>query len=292
MQVKEILEHSTVFLKERDFPRSRWDSETLLSYLLKCEREELLLQGERKLQPKEIDIYRRLIMLRGKGKPIEYLTQHTEFFGLPFHVREGVLVPRPESEGLVEKALDWLKKQGENLSSLKVVDIGCGSGCIGLSLLHHLPKARLLSIDLSRKACEVTQENAQLLQLTERVRLLHKDIEATEASHLLSYGFNFPQIIVTNPPYLHTQDSEIQASVRRFEPALALFAEDAGYKKIKNWSLWAGKTLGRPGILLCEVGHQQSRETKAFLEKEKLFDRIEILQDLAGKERIVLAEKR
>ena len=249
MQVKEVLGHSTVFLKQRNFPRSRWDAETLLSYLLQCEREELLLQEDRELQPKEIDTYRQLIVLRGKGKPIEYLTQHTEFFGLPFRVQEGILVPRPESEGLVEEALRWIKgqeaQQGqgeqEKIPSLKVVDIGCGSGCIGLSLLHHLPQAQLLAIDLSRKACEVTQENAQLLHCAPRVRLLHRDIEKVEASHLLSYGFNFPQIIVTNPPYLHIRDPEIQKSVCRFEPSLALFAEEAGYKKIKNWSLWSGK---------------------------------------------------
>ena len=271
MQVKEIIERSTVFLKERNFPCSRQDAETLLSYLLQCEKEELLLQWDRELQPKEVDTYRQLIVLRGKGKPIEYLTQHTEFFGLPFRVREDLLVPRPESERLVEEALHWIKPKQKDLSFLKVIDLGCGSGCLGLSLLYHLPQARLLAIDLSRKACEVTQENAQLLQLTPKTRLLHRDIEKVEASHLLHYDFSFPQIIITNPPYLYIQDPDIQESVRRFEPSLALFAEDAGYKKIKNWSLWAGKTLGRPGLLLCEIGHQQGPETKIFLEESGFF---------------------
>ena len=295
MQIKEILQKSTLFFKERNFPSARLDAELLLSYLLQCEREDLLLQGERKLETKDVDAYRQLVALRGKGKPVEYLTQHTEFFSLPFRVREGVLVPRPESEGLVEEALRWvqiqLKLDSKLEQSLRIVDIGCGSGCIGLSLLHHLPQGRLLAVDLSRKACEVTHENAQLLQLSHRVQILHKDIEKVEANHLLEKSFNFPHIIVTNPPYLDSQDPAIQESVRSFEPALALFAADAGYRKIKSWSLWAGKTLARPGLLLCEVGHEQATSTKTFLEESGFFKNLQAIPDLAGKERIVLAEK-
>jgi release factor glutamine methyltransferase len=214
---------------------------------------------------------------RAKGVPLAYLSGHKGFYKYDFLVEPGVLVPRPETEIVVETALRRIE---ERASTHLMADLGSGSGCIGLSIASELTELLLWAVDVSAKACEVTRKNAIALGVMERVKIENSKVEEWKP------GLAF-DLIVANPPYICAKDTAIDPNVKKHEPHEALFAGEEGLEFVQGWAAWAYQHL-RPkgGIFISEIGAGQSRSVQDIFAKQG-FDQIQIERDLAGHERVI-----
>ena len=225
-------------------------------------------------------------------KPIQYIIGATEFYGLPFMVNENTLIPRPETEELV----DWIVAESRNSAtgSLKILDIGTGSGCIAISLAKNLPNAEVFALDVSEKALAVAKKNADTNKV--KVNFIQADIlkindlvEIPTSNFQLSTNFD---IIVSNPPYVrHLEKAEIKPNVLEYEPHLALFVEDSDalifYRKIAKL---AKENLAEKGKLFFEINQYLGKETLELLEKFG-FNSTELKKDIYGNDRMTRSEK-
>jgi release factor glutamine methyltransferase len=219
-----------------------------------------------------------VIERRAIGEPIQYITGETEFYGLPFRVTPDVLIPRPETEHLVEKAI----KLAARFLAPRIADIGTGSGCIAVALAHHLPNATITAIDLSASALAVARKNANRNKAA--IRFLEGDLLSPAAEE----QFN---LIVSNPPYVPTTDRDTLAvEVREHEPALALFAGPNGLDIYRRLILQAFACLAPGGFLLLEIGFGQSQAVAALLAASG-FRQIEFLPDLQSIPRVACAQR-
>jgi release factor glutamine methyltransferase len=225
-------------------------------------------------------------------KPIQYIIGATEFCGLPFLVNENTLIPRPETEELVE----WIVVESRKLATggLKILDIGTGSGCIAISLAKNLPNAEVFALDVSEKALAVAKKNAENNKVD--VKFVKADIlSVTNLNELPTSNFQLPNyfdIIVSNPPYVRNlEKAEIKPNVLEFEPHLALFVEDTDallfYRKIADL---ASKNLVKNGKLFFEINQYLGNETVELLEKFG-FNSIELKKDIYGNNRMTRSEK-
>jgi release factor glutamine methyltransferase len=225
-------------------------------------------------------------------KPIQYIIGATEFYGLPFLVNENTLIPRPETEELVE----WIVAESRNSAtgSLKILDIGTGSGCIAISLAKNLPNAEVFAVDVSEKALAVAKKNADTNKV--KVNFIQADIlKINDLVELPTSNFQLPthfDIIVSNPPYVrHLEKAEIKPNVLEHEPHLALFVEDTDallfYRKIVEL---AKENLVEKGKLFFEINQYLGKETLELLEKFG-FNSTELKKDIYGNDRMTRSEK-
>jgi release factor glutamine methyltransferase len=221
-------------------------------------------------------------------KPIQYIIGQTEFYGLPFFVNENTLIPRPETEELVEWIIVESSKSA--VGSLKILDIGTGSGCIAISLAKNLPNAEVFAVDVSEKALAVAKKNAEINKI--EVNFVNADIlSVTNLNELPTSNFQLPthfDIIVSNPPYVRNlEKAEIKPNVLEFEPHLALFVEDTDallfYRKIAHL---ASKNLSENGKLFFEINQYLGKETAELLE-DLGFKSIELKKDIYGNDRMI-----
>ena len=277
--VGELLKRATDILRERGSRSPRLDAELLLVYSLGLKnRVELYTNFDRPLTEEEVENYRQLIIRRAKGEPVAYITGKKEFYGFEFLVERGVLIPRPETELLVEAVYEFLKgKEG-----LTVVDVGTGSGCIVLTLCKLTGgKHSFFGTDISKKALEVARENRKRLGC-DKVQFLKGD--------LLS-PVDFPvDVVVSNPPYVPLNDKRLDREVLKFEPAVALFGGETGLEVIERLIAQVSEKLKPGGFIALEVGEGQSREVKSLLEFSG-FHSVNIIKDLSGIERVVTGVK-
>ncbi|UOF00335.1 peptide chain release factor N(5)-glutamine methyltransferase [Bdellovibrio reynosensis] len=290
MKLKEILDKTTAFFKEKKFETPRLDAELLLAHGLKLERIQLYLRFDQPMKEDELAVLRELVRRRAQGEPVAYILGYRDFYKSRFEVNSSTLIPRPETEHIVEEVVEWGKSKKTDLG---IIDLGCGSGCIGLSLLKEFPEAKLIAVDLSEKALEVAQRNAQSLEVSDRVRFIHTD--AANADVVLSaykdfVGSNKVDVLVSNPPYIAHDDSQVEANVKKFEPASALYADDNGLALIKNWSKQYASSLNHPGIMLMEMGMTQGHASKEHFESLRTFNEISVTKDLSGHDRVIRGE--
>lgn len=259
---------------------ARLDSETLLLHLIEKDKAWLIAHFEEELSEAEVRPYATLLERRYHGEPIQYITGETEFFGLFFRITPDVLIPRPETEHLVEKVIELAAR----FESLRIADIGTGSGCISVALAHYLPQAAITAIDLSHAALSNARQNAVLNQVSSRIRLLEGDLLAPVA------GESF-DIIVSNPPYVPTADrSSLSVEVRDHEPALALFAGIDGLDVYRRLIPVAFASLIPGGFIALEIGYAQSSPIADLLEGAS-FRSIEFVSDLQGIPRVAVAQR-
>ncbi|MGA2808900.1 MAG: peptide chain release factor N(5)-glutamine methyltransferase, partial [Terracidiphilus sp.] len=200
--------------------RARRDAETLLLHVVRRERAALLARWKEVLDADEVNRFIELIERRLTGEPIQYILGEAEFYGLPFRVTPDVLIPRPETEHLVEKVIEIAGRFPAALNAPRIVDVGAGSGAISVALAHELPQAQITAIDLSAPALAIAQENAKRNGVA--VRFLRGDL-------LAPLGEEQAEIVVSNPPYVPSTDrATLAVEVRDYEPALALFAGGDG----------------------------------------------------------------
>jgi release factor glutamine methyltransferase len=225
---------------------------------------------------------------RLRGEPIQYITGETEFYGLSFRVTRDVLIPRPETEQLVEKILEWSHRFLGRETAARMVDVGTGSGAIAVALARKLPqsavRAAVTAIDLSRAALDVARQNAEINGVADRIRFLSGDLLAPVAAEKF-------EIVVSNPPYVPSRDRDALAvEVRDYEPGLALFAGDDGLDVYRRLIPAAFAVLTPGGLLALECGYGQEEAIGALLAASG-FMRIEFFPDLQGIPRVVCAQR-
>ena len=258
-------------------PRSQQDAALLLQFTLGCTRAELLAHPQRSLTPEEQQRYRALLAERLRGAPIQYILGEQEFFGLPFFVTPAVLIPRPETEHLVESALHHLRAH----PAPRIVDVGTGSGAIAVALAHALPQAHVTAIDISPAALSVARRNAERNAVATRIRWVEGDL----LTPLLQERFD---AVVSNPPYIaEAERATLPREVREHEPAQALFAGATGLEVYARLLPQARTVLVPSGWLFAEIGAGQRDGVAALLPGWR---KVEFLPDLQGIPRVVCAQ--
>ena len=276
-----VLKLTTEYFEKKKIESPRVNAEILLAEVLKCKRIDLYLSFEKPLNEEELALYRELIKKRSSHIPLQYIIGNVEFYGLKLLVNENVLIPRPETELLVETIL----QNHQQTNELKILDIGSGSGNISLALARNLSKSFITGIDVIQKAIEVSFQNKEIHHLENvdfnRFDILHDDLEKLGTF----------DIIVSNPPYVSKNDFDLlEPELRLYEPRIALTDELEGttfYKKIisKSESL-----LIKPGYIYFELGKDQFQKISQLLTDNK-FSNIKIIKDYSGIERIISGEK-
>lgn len=290
MKLKEILDKTTAFFKDKKIDTPRLDAELLLAHGLKLERIQLYLRFDQPMKDEELTVLRELVRRRAAGEPVAYILGYRDFFGHRFEVNSHVLIPRPETEHIVEDVLAWAQDKEQ---AWGFVDLGCGSGCIGLSLLKEYPQAQLVAVDLSAGAIETAQRNAESLGVADRVRFLNCD--AGNVDTIMSAYRDFTgkaeiDVLVSNPPYIAPNDPQVEENVKKFEPNSALYAEEDGLALLKAWSAAFAPYLKKPGLVLMEMGMSQGAAMKQFFESLKIFNEISVIKDLSGHDRVIRGE--
>lgn len=279
MILKDILSKSIQFLKDKGFEQPRLEAEILISEALKIRRLDLYLKYEQPLSENEVQNCRDILKRRLTGEPVAYITGDKGFYGFNFKVKKGVLIPRPETELLVEYVEKFFSAKKQE--PLQFLEMGFGSGCIGLSLLKLFPQSHLVAIEMSDVAYNCALENAQELQVRDRLQLIHSKVEDADFSSFQKFD-----AIVSNPPYIAYDDVDVQKSVKDFEPHEALFAQDYGLELLKAWSLKSEAYLKADGLMMFEMGYKQGEQMKSFFSNLNLKN-IEIIKDLSGLDRFV-----
>ena len=274
--LKEIMTEAAERLRTGPHPlRARADSELLLLQLLGRNRAWGIAHESDSLDKSADREYLLRIERRIAGEPVQYITGEAEFYGLPFFVAPAVLIPRPETEHLVEKVLELVAAQ----ESPRIVDVGTGSGAIPVALATHLPKAKITSIDLSPEALSVARRNAQRNHMEEKIRFLEGDLLDPVREERF-------EIVVSNPPYVPLADrAEMDVEVREHEPELALFAGEDGLEIYRRLVPEAFAVLEQGGWLAMEIGYGQKDAIRTLLH-ETGFEKTEFVNDLQGITRV------
>jgi release factor glutamine methyltransferase len=260
--------------------QARRDAETLLLFVLDKDRAWLIAHSGEEPSAADGGRFAALIEQRYLGEPIQYITGEQEFYGLPFRVNDDVLIPRPETEHLVEKALELAGR----FARPRIVDVGTGSGAIAVALAHKLPKARITAVDISTVALEVARGNAERNGVARRIEFKESDLLAAVADERF-------EIVVSNPPYVPVNDRETLAvEVREHEPAVALFGGEGGLALYRRLIPAAFAALEQRGWLAMEIGYGQSK-TIARLMNDTGFERVEFVPDLQGIPRVVCGRR-
>jgi release factor glutamine methyltransferase len=258
-------------------PRSQQDAALLLQHALGCTRAELLAHPQRPLTLHQQERYHALLAQRLRGTPMQYILGEQEFFGMPFFVTPAVLIPRPETEHLVEAALARLRA----LSAPRIVDVGTGSGAIAIALAHALPQAQVTAIDISPAALAIAQRNAERNAVAARIRWMEGDL-------LTSILHERLDAVISNPPYIaQAERKALPREVREHEPAQALFAGPTGLEVYERLLPQARAVLAEEGWLLAEIGAGQRDSIAALLSGWRA---VEFLPDLQGIPRVVCAQ--
>lgn len=295
MQLREWLDREEVRLRKGPHPeRARLDAEALLMFLLGCDRAFFIAHSDEMLSAEGVVRYHALIDRRLAGEPIQYIAGQSEFYGLPFAVNHAVLIPRPETEHVVEKVLEvagGFDQPGSATTGRRgwggrprIVDLGTGSGAIAVALACHIETATLTATDLSHAALELARENALRNSVGERIRFLHGDLLAPVS------GEQF-EIVVSNPPYVAEGDRDLlSVEVRNYEPHQALFAGADGLAVYRRLIPQAYDALVPGGFLVLEIGYGQAEAVAALLAQAG-FIQAAFTPDLQGISRVAAARK-
>jgi len=282
VQLKQALASAVEQLESADVGSPRLNAETLLMFVLGVNRAYLYAHPERELISEEQARYDDVIAQRSTGMPAQYITGHQEFWGLDFVVSPAVLIPRPETEHLVETVLELAR----SVPTPRIVDVGTGSGCIALALASELQTAEVYGVDLSADALEIARANAARLQLDGRVKFLQSNVLAALAGVC---DFDF---VVSNPPYVSNNEADkVQRSVFEFEPRMAVFAGENGLDVILPLIEQAHAALKPRGWLAMEIGYSM-RDMVLELLAPTMWDDVRVVPDLQGIPRVVAATKR
>jgi release factor glutamine methyltransferase len=254
----------------------RRDADLLLAHVLGCDQTALLTHPERVLSAAESEQFARLVERRLASEPMQYLTGEQEFFGLGFEVSPAVLIPRPETEHLVEAVLERFKRE----EAVRIVDVGTGSGAIAVALAHALPHSRVTAVDLYPAAIEVARRNAERHGVIDRLTLLTSDLLAA----VDSADFD---CVVANPPYI-AEGEVLEPQVANYEPRSALYAGATGLEIYERLIPQAAGVLKPGGWLMLEIGYGQSAAVRNLMDG---WAGVTLVNDLQGIPRVVLGQK-
>ena len=269
-------------------------TEVLLLHILAKDRAYLYAHSDEELLPEQQREFQSLLERRAAGTPTQYLTGKQEFWGLEFHVEPGVLIPRPETEHVVEAVLKIVREKLRKPNA-RIVDVGAGSGCIALALAHELPQAVIHAVDVSDDALRIARENAERLGFAERVQftqgdLLGEFLSPVNNSQTTDCVLKF-DLVVSNPPYVsHNEEEILPREVREHEPRVALFSDEEGLGVARRLLEQAKVLLHPDGHIVLELGYNQAQRVRSLV-NEGWID-VEITNDLRGIPRVLAARRR
>jgi release factor glutamine methyltransferase len=285
-ELRAALKRAIARLEESNVPSAPLAAELLLMHVLQRDRAWLYAHPEFELSPKDAAAYAQTIERRGEGVPTQYLTGRQEFWGLEFQVGPGVLIPRPETEHVIEVALERLGAR--RAEPLRIADVGTGSGCIAIALARDLPRAEIVATDISAAALGYAQRNAARHGVSNRIRFHKSDLLEVAIEVPNRAGSRF-DVIVSNPPYVGRNDAaSLPREVREHEPAEALFAGDDGLEIYPALVKQAARKLAANGILVLELGYNGAQHVGSLLSAPPWSD-LRVTRDLAAIERVISA---
>ena len=279
MNIQTALNQANQKLKKNNIFSYKLDSEILMSNVVKKERDYVILNFNMNLTNSQLTNYRKLITERSKGKPISYLVGKKEFWKYEFYIEEGVLIPRPDTEVVIEKALELTK----NKSKLKLLEVGVGSGCIILSLLKEKKDFYGTGIDISKKCIDISKINSNKLGIKNRVKFFKTDVD--------NFNRGKYDLIISNPPYIKKLDLKyLEKDVATFEPKIALNGGLEGISEIRKVINKSSELIKIGGKLILEIAFDQKNEVIKLL-KERGFFINKTSKDLANNDRCIISTK-
>lgn len=293
LMIKELLAIAERRLSAASCMDPRLDAELLLCDLLKRERSFLFTHIGDDLDDRRCEFYFEVIDVRASGKPLQHILGNQEFMGLRLKVNEDVLIPRQDTETLVETALEYLKEKKATTGGFEILDLCCGSGAIGISLAYYLEtvKVKITASDYSEKALLVAKENASGYRPAKGITFVKSDLFDAFPRNKKGKAKRPFDLIVSNPPYIPSGIiPTLQREVSCFEPKMALDGGADGLDFYRRIAAEAGNYLKKDGLLLLEIGHDQAEAVTELLRESAFFETIETKQDLAGKDRIIWAK--
>jgi release factor glutamine methyltransferase len=288
--LRDVLQSAIDSLTDAHVPSPRLNAELLLMFTLGCDRAYLYAHSERELTTDEQARYDQALGQRSRGVPTQYITGHQEFWGMDFIVTPAVLIPRPETEHVIETVLKLVHsgrsgagRAPSPANPIRIIDVGTGSGCIALALAKELPHAEIHATDISPDALEIAEANAARHQLASRIIFHDTDL-------LQGLESSFFDFVVSNPPYVgESEADQVQLEVRKFEPRNAIFAGPTGLEVIENLIPAARAALRPGGWLMMEISGTIAEGVKSLLES---WDCVQIKNDLQGIPRVAIAQKK
>jgi len=279
MNCSKILSNATDTLKKEHINNPSLDSEIILSNVLKIKRDKLLLNLDKRIKNIEINKFNNLIDRRKKREPVAYIVGHKNFWKSNFKVNKDVLIPRPETEHLVEEVLKIIPKN----SSYNVLDVGTGSGCIIISIILERKKMHGVAIDISKKALYIAKYNAKMQHIQNRIKFVNSNID--------KFSIGKYDLIISNPPYIiNYKISYLDDDVKLYEPKVALDGGLDGYSEIKNVVKKSAELIKIKGKLIIEIDYKQINFTKEILRRNGFYIN-KIVKDLANKNRCIVSTK-
>ncbi|HEY2547346.1 MAG TPA: peptide chain release factor N(5)-glutamine methyltransferase [Candidatus Acidoferrum sp.] len=291
LDVRAALKRGIAELRDANVPSYTLAAELLLLHVLGQDRAWLYAHPEEVVRGLEAHRFLSLILRRASGEPTQYITGKQEFWGLEFEVTPDVLIPRPETEHLIEVALDRLavreiragRKQTQTGEGLRIIDVGTGSGCIAIALAKELPAAQITATDISPAALAAAKRNAARHSIADRVAFLQLNLLAGLAGKY--------DLIVSNPPYIGRNEKDtLMREVRDHEPDLALYGGEEGYELYAGLIAQAARSMTRGGLLVLELGHNSLAAVQPLLEPPH-WTNVGVTNDLAGIPRVIAAER-
>ena len=296
MQIKTLFKNTVQRFKQAGIPEPELETSLLLAHILDIDRTTLLLAGEGTLDEGRLEIFEGNISRRLQREPLAYIIEEKEFWSLPFRVSNDVLIPRPETEFLIEMTLKTLKslfEKPEN-QTINILDLGTGSGIIAIVLAFEFPAAEVTAIDLSYNALKVAKHNAKRHKVAERIHFINSDWFGGISSK------NKYDLVLANPPYIAKDILEkpfgqtcesLQPEVGSYEPHLALDGGERGIKQIRRIAQAVGEILNPGGWFFMEIGADQAEDVSGIFKGAASYDNIAIHNDYAGLSRVFQARK-
>jgi len=283
MTIRGILFEAARKLEAAGIPSARLDAEVLLAFSLGCDRLEFIKYPDKPVSDDQAASFQTLVTRRLNFEPVAYITGRKDFWSFTLEVSPNVLIPRPDTEVIVEEALDLCRSTG--FDKPRILDIGTGSGAIALALAREIPGAQITATDISEAALALAEKNARALGLEKSIAFLEGDLlEPVKGSF---------DIIVSNPPYIGAGEYEtLAAGVKDFEPRTALWAGETGVEFYEKLIYQAHSRLTEKGWLLLEIGAKQSESVRAIMTNSGFYDRIAVRADYAGLPRVIKGRRK
>jgi len=279
MNYEQVLANATKILKSVSIVSSKLDCEVLLSNVLKINRENMLVNLNKEIVHQDFINFNKLINRRKKNEPVAYIVGYKEFWNKKFKVNSDVLIPRPDTEILVEEVIKFIQIN----SSLNILDIGTGTGCVLLSVLNERKKCYGIGLDISKKAINIAKHNAKIQQIKNRIKFINSSID--------KFYVGKYDLIISNPPYIKSGDiKNLDKDVGFYEPEIALDGGYDGYSKIREVIYKSSVLIKKKGKLFLEIGYNQKNEVIRILNCNRFYIN-KVVKDLGKNNRCVISTK-
>lgn len=286
-RVIDLLKMSTDYLEKKGIEHPRLNAELLLASVLKFNRVQLYLNFEKPVAHSELDLFRQFLRRRAGHEPLQYILEETEFYSLKLKVNRHTLIPRPETEILVDTVIEQCNKLFDLQKTIQILDIGTGSGNIAIALAKNIEGARITAIDVQNESLQIARQNADYHNVSDKINFIKQDIFSDAATLVGMY-----RVIVTNPPYISRDEFEqLPSEVKNFEPCLALDGGFEGLDFYRRLTKLAKLLLVPNGFIAIEMSALQADRVYQLFLNTGLFQEVAIIHDLNGLPRVLLAKK-